>query len=281
MNPLQTAQYWAGQGFSTIPIRYYGKQPLTMKLPDGKWEKFQTHLPTDAELNQMFASNLTNIGLIINNSLVVIDFDVQEVFDYWFSLFPLKTYMVKTRRGVHVYIKTHQPAKNYHSELLDIKAERGYVLIPPSIHPSGYQYQVFDPSPILSVEKLEDVLPKEFTPEPEKVAMENVVAQYEADPWAAADNAIDIEVGAIADIRSRISILSIVGGAEKSSSDGRWYVALCPFHEDHTPSFWIDTQRGICGCWKCNIKEMDVINLYARLHNVDNRTAIYELAKVK
>lgn len=187
--------------------------------------------------------------------------------------------MVKTRRGVHVYVRTLQQAKNYHSELLDIKAERGYVLIPPSIHPSGYQYQVLDPSPILSVEKLEDVLPKEFTPEPEKITMENVVTQYETDPWAAADNAIDIEVGAISDIRSRISILSILGGAERSSRDGRWYVALCPFHEDHTPSFWIDTVRGICGCRKCNIKEMDVIDLYARMRKIDNRSAILELAR--
>lgn len=274
MKLIETALTWVNDGFAVIPIRYYSKRPMIT------WEEYQNKLPTQYELLQWFPSEMRNIGLITGNGLVVIDFDIQEVFDYWYSLFPIKTYMVKTRRGVHVYIKTQEPAKNYHNDLLDVKAERGYVLVPPSIHPSGYQYRVLAPPPILSIEKLEDVLPKCFTPEPEKVLVERVVTQYRGDdPWVIADCAVDIDSSLISEIRSRISILDILAGAEPSSRDGRWYVALCPFHEDHTPSFWIDTQRGICGCRKCNIKEMDVLNLYARLHQIDNRSAILELAK--
>ena len=67
-----------------------------------------------------------NIGLITGNGLVVIDFDVMQVFDYWLPRFlaqyPGNTYMVKTRRGVHVYLHTEEPAVNHHTELLDVKA---------------------------------------------------------------------------------------------------------------------------------------------------------------
>ena len=274
MKLLEIAQFWLENGYATIPIRYYSKRPLI------DWLEYQNKLPTEFELLQWFPSEMRNIGLVTGNGLVVIDFDIQEVFDYWYSLFPIKTYMVKTKRGVHVYLKTQEPAKNCHTDLLDVKAERGYVLIPPSTHPSGYQYQILAPPPILSIEKLEDVLPKCFTPEPEKVLVERVVTQYQRgnDAWEIADNAVDIDLSLISEIRSRISILDILAGAEPSSRDDRWYVALCPFHEDHTPSFWIDTQRGLCGCRKCNIKEMDVINLFSRINKIDNRSAIFNLA---
>jgi hypothetical protein len=274
MTLYETALFWVEKGFSVIPINYYSKKPRIKS-----WEPYKNQLPTDFELRQWFPSEMRNVGLITGNGLVVIDFDVMDVFNFWFSLFPLNTYMVKTRRGIHVYLKTKQPAKNYHSDLLDIKAERGYVLIPPSIHPSGYQYQVYQDAPILQIEKLEDVLPPEFTPEPEKTVTCTEQTTIEIDPWALADSAVDLEMGVVKKIRDQVSLLSIIGGAEESSRDGRWYKTLCPFHEDYTPSFWIDTQRGICGCWKCNIKEMDVLDLYARLHNISNTQAIQELSK--
>lgn len=211
---FETALSWVKQGFSVLPIGYYSKKPAIKK-----WEPYQTKLPTEFELLQWFPSKMRNIGLIISNGLVVIDFDVMDVFYYWHNLFPIVTYMVKTRRGVHVYVHTEQATKNFHSNLLDIKAKRGYVLIPPSIHPSGYQYQVFNNSPIMRIDKLEDILPASFTPEPEKIE-KIVIAQYEkrgggnSDPWAIADAAIDndLEMGVVQKIKERVSLLSIIGG---------------------------------------------------------------------
>ena len=273
MTLLEAAITWVKRGYSVIPIGYYSKKPILKS-----WDPYKTRLPTDVELREWFPTQLRNIGLITGNGLTVIDFDVNEVFQFWYSLFPISTYMTKTRRGIHVYLHTEQPAKNYHSDLLDIKAERGYVLIPPSVHPSGFQYQVFMDQPILKVEKLEDVLPIEFLPEPKKLTIP-MLETVSDDPWAIADQAERFEMGVIESIRKQVSLLSILRGAEKSSSDGRWYRSYCPFHEDHNPSFWIDTQRGMCGCRKCNIKEMDVINLFARLHQISNQEAIIELQK--
>ena len=269
MTLFETALTWVSRGYSVIPIGYYSKKPMIKS-----WQPYQDRLPSDQELLEWFPSELRNIALITGKGLCVIDFDVLDVFDYWNQLFRLKTYMVKTRRGMHVYLNTKQTAKNYHSPLLDIKAERGYVLIPPSIHPSGFQYTVYKNAPILTVNQLSDVLPVEFTPEPEIAPTESF--EIENDPWVIADRADYFESDIVQKIREQVSILSILNG-ERSSPDGRWYTTFCPFHEDHNPSFWIDAVRGLCGCRKCNIKEMDVINLYARLHNTSNRQAILEL----
>lgn len=273
---LETAERWVGEYLPVLPVHFMSKKAMV------PWEEFQTRLPSHTELANWFYSSLRNIGLIVGNGLVVIDFDVQEAFDYWLPEFltqyPGGTYMVKTRRGVHVYVHTEQPAKNYHGPLLDIKAERGYVLIPPSIHPSGYEYQVLLDVPVLQVERLEDVLPEYFMPTPE-VSESVAPAQYVVcdDPWEMADSAG--EVDSVQEIRARHSILSLLPDAEPSDRSGRWYVANCPFHDDKTPSFWIDTQRGLCGCHTCGMRPMDVINLFARLNQVSNQEAIRELGK--
>lgn len=273
---LETAKHWIEAGFPVLPVHFMSKKAMV------PWEELQTRLPSHTELANWFYSSLRNIGLIVGNGLVVIDFDLQEAFDYWLPEFLAKypggTYMVKTRRGVHVYVHTEQPAKNYHGAILDIKAERGYVLIPPSVHPSGFEYQVLLNVPVLQVERLEDVLPGYFMPAPEVVESGiRIQCAVCDDPWEMADNAG--EVDSVQEIRARHSILSLLPDAKSSDRAGRWYVANCPFHDDKTPSFWIDTRRGLCGCRKCNLKPMDVINLFAKLNKVSNQEAIRELGK--
>lgn len=274
--PLETAKHWVSQGHAVIPIQFGRKVPALKT-----WEAYQTTLPTESELHQWFNGRLSNLALVIGGGLLVIDFDVQAVFDYWYVQNPIQTYMVKTRRGVHVYVKTEEQAKNYHSVLLDVKAERGYVLVPPSLHPSGYRYQVLMDAPIIKVQSLSMVLPVEFMPEPERVETVPVDTNRPGgdDPWADAENAHASNGVKISAIKSALPILSLLPAAKRSSTDGRWYVALCPFHADHTPSFWIDNKRQVCGCRKCNIKEMDVINLFARLNGITNDQALMTLAE--
>jgi DNA primase len=60
--------------------------------------------------------------------------------------------------------------------------------------------------------------------------------------------------------------------------EGRWRRALCPFHDDHKRSFWIDTERNLFGCHACDAAG-DAINLYSRVHGVTNGDAIRELAR--
>lgn len=87
----------------------------------------------------------------------------------------------------------------------------------------------------------------------------------------------------------------------KATKPDGWYLGYCPFCQGATagtdskgkrrnPSelkFWIDTRKGFCSCFrpKCRAQNpggrpMDVINFYARLHNLTNRQAIFELADI-
>ena len=52
--------------------------------------------------------------------------------------------------------------------------------------------------------------------------------------------------------------------------------SLCPFHEDHTPSFQINDRFGFChgGCAQ---KTYDIIDLWSLKYNVCKNVAIQEL----
>lgn len=61
---------------------------------------------------------------------------------------------------------------------------------------------------------------------------------------------------------------------------GRYYLGNCPFHPDKHPSFWVDAGLGLANCFRpdCSGEQpMDIINLYARHHNITNTEAIYDL----
>lgn len=273
----ETARRWIDAGFPILPIAFMSKKAMV------DWKEYQTRLPSYTELSQWFYSSIMNLGLIVGNGLAVIDFDIRAVFEHWYPTFrecyPQGTYMVETRRGIHVYVHTELPAKNYHNPMLDIKAERGYVLIPPSVHPSGFEYRVWQDKPILKVNQLTDVLGEEYMPEVECVETVIERPQYvrHTDPFDEAFGAS--EAGSVQEIRARVSILDLID-AEPSDRSGRWYVARCPFHDDKNESFWIDLQKQMCGCFKgCSAVPMDVINFYAKLNHLSNQEAIIELSK--
>jgi DNA primase len=82
-------------------------------------------------------------------------------------------------------------------------------------------------------------------------------------------------------IRGRISLSDFFTETTATSRDGRWRMAACPFHSDENPSFWIDVERGIGGCFAgCTRKPYDVIDLYARLTGITNGEAIRILARI-
>jgi DNA primase len=63
-------------------------------------------------------------------------------------------------------------------------------------------------------------------------------------------------------------------------SGNGFYKARCIFHDDHNPSLWIDPENQICNCHTCGFeKPLDVINVFAYLHNLDEAQAIRELKK--
>lgn len=286
------AQEFTALGYAVIPIHYRTKEAKV------KWAPYQECLPSKNNILRWFAHTITN-GAVLTGShghgkgLVVIDFDNMPDFLTWYkwageaneiSRSALDAYMVKTSRGVHVYLTSTKADtfQNLHYGGVDIKAESGYIMLPGSVHPSGFVYQAVDENnlqfPVF--ESLDQVLPPEIL-ERRKSAV--FLAQ---DPPSYTEpsslDILDMPAGkkmTIAQIKNRHKIEDFIPVSMRTGAN--YYVAKCPFHEDRHDSMWVDTAKQICGCYAgCTPVVLDVINLYARMNNVSNIQAIEILSKM-
>ena len=146
------AKYYRQMGLSVIPIAYGDKKPKI------SWKTYQQRLPTDDEIEEWF-SEPANIGIVtgtVSGNLVVIDFDSEDAFKGFVERVKKAskrlqyalgdTWVVKTGKGFHIYLRLPKAelvpsTKVRLAEGIDLKAEGGYVVAPPSIHPSGKRYE--------------------------------------------------------------------------------------------------------------------------------------------
>jgi hypothetical protein len=138
------AERYAEMGMSVIPVIYGDKKPAV------RWEAYQTRSPTQDELLQWFGNGQArNIGVVcgkVSGNLLVIDFDSPEAYSRFFegnAELERETPIVRTARGFHVWLRTAEPIRSFVIPDLsvDVIAEAKFVLVPPSIHPSGHPYQ--------------------------------------------------------------------------------------------------------------------------------------------
>lgn len=292
---LETARYWHRLGIAVIPIAYKLKQPKV------KWLEYTEWIPTEAELNAWFASDIVNIGVVAGwKNLTIIDFDDMDVFLNWYQWadrrggkareVARKSRIHKSARGAHVFVLCEN-ADNMKLPKIDVLAQRKYALLPPSLHPSGVNYTVYREAFPMPVHSLYDVLPKKLIDQalaqkaPKAVNASNipsgdpVVDTADYDPWKEAGKSED-DQKLVERIKQKITIPDILSGWEDSGGNGRWKMTRCPFHDDKNPSFWLDTHYQVCGCHAgCTPLPLDVIDLYARLHNMTNFDAIKDLAQ--
>jgi len=295
MSILSIAYEYYKRNMSVIPVDYQSKQP------SGKWKEFQKRAATLPEIDVWFDNDEPhNIGIVTGyRGLVVIDFDDIGAYVTWLAWagknemaahVAAATYRVRTARGVHVYIRLPQATRtrSLQEHKIDIKAGGGYVLAPPSVHPDGTSYTSPDSlAPIVFVETLSTILPAAIlvpnhskgpasTKGPTKGPTKGAPPNYR-DPWQAAAEAPAINEGVVQEIKARFRIEALLPGSLKTGE--HYYLARCPFHDDHNPSFWVDTEQQICGCYAgCTGKPLDVINLYARMYDITNHEAILALA---
>lgn len=146
-------------GFNIIPLRQRSKEPAV------QWAEFQTRKSTEEELFRWFKDGEMNLGIVcgsVSGNLAVLDFDTAESYEKFFNGRPMEeeTLVVKTSRGIHVYMKSSKLVKLFKiPELnLDVKGEGSYVVAPPSIHPSGVPYKFLgDPWSLEKIATVEDL----------------------------------------------------------------------------------------------------------------------------
>lgn len=136
------------KGWSCIPCEPRGKKALV------SWKAYQERLPDDQELSDFFIGyedrNLAIITGDVSNRLLVIDFDSLALHGVWFTrIFRKASLSVMSAQGVHVYFQLAEgevaPVNGkflVHGQTAgDIRYNGGYVVAPPSIHPSGVRYE--------------------------------------------------------------------------------------------------------------------------------------------
>ena len=146
---LEYALFYVSYDLSVIPLKPGEKVPIV------RWEKYQQEAPTIDEIRKWFEGANNNIAIVcgkVSGNLVVIDFDDTEIYEKFMkeieSDAELKdiiesTWLVKTGKGYHIYIRvdSDKPVKIGKMAKVDIKGEGGYVVAPPSLHPSGKRYE--------------------------------------------------------------------------------------------------------------------------------------------
>jgi len=181
------ARDYLAAGLSVLPI---GPD----KRPVGKWEGYQTGRATPGDVAAWRSPAVGILGGRISGNLWILDFDLEaeELYPAWRALLAEKypglaealegAPVARTSKGYHVYMRLPEARPNetlagYYEELeeLDVRGRRkvkvqklietrgegGYVVAPPSPHPSGARYQWIRPLeaiPTLSPELTEQLL---------------------------------------------------------------------------------------------------------------------------
>ena len=79
------------------------------------------------------------------------------------------------------------------------------------------------------------------------------------------------------ELRSRISIVDVVGAKVKLTRKGREYTACCPFHNEKTPSFTVNEAKGFYHCFGCGAHG-DIIKFEMEANNLPFMDAVQKLA---
>ncbi len=140
---LNFALNYLKHGFSVIPLRPRGKEPL---IP---WTEFQKRRASEAEVKSWFVRwPEANIGIVSGkiSGIAVIDLDGTEGFNSCSALGLVSTCISITGRGKHLWYKLPSVQDIVTNAVrikpgIDIRGEGGFVVAPPSIHESGRRYR--------------------------------------------------------------------------------------------------------------------------------------------
>ncbi len=82
----------------------------------------------------------------------------------------------------------------------------------------------------------------------------------------------------VEEVKSRLSIVDVIGGYVRLQRAGREYRGLCPFHLERSPSFYVNPEKQLWNCHGCHLGG-DLIKFVELIDHTDFRGALEELAK--
>jgi len=88
---------------------------------------------------------------------------------------------------------------------------------------------------------------------------------------------LDITDAVLAQLRSAADIVQVIGEHTRLKKAGRSWKGLCPFHNERTPSFTVDREKGLYHCFGCGAGG-DVIHFVRQMDRLDFPEAVESLA---
>jgi len=171
MVTVNTALAYLKHGWSIIPVHAIVHGQCTCgneecaapgKHPRVRWNEYATRRPTKDEVVSWFTDEFpgSNIGAVTGtvSGFLVVDCDGKEgVISAKSSLdLPFPTLVSLTGGGgFHCFYKVNGSpiaSKRNLYDKVDLKAEHGFVVLPPSKHVSGYKYRWFRKEPIAEID---------------------------------------------------------------------------------------------------------------------------------
>lgn len=83
----------------------------------------------------------------------------------------------------------------------------------------------------------------------------------------------------ITEIKTRLLLSEVISSYVKLKKSGSRYKGLCPFHNEKTPSFFVDDQKGLYHCFGCGASG-DMFTFIQKIENVDFSQALKKLGKL-
>ena len=168
MTLAEAAEFYAAKGLKVLALAEKDKRPDGRVCPNG----FKDATNDVAKIKLAWAQQPhLNIGIVTGkeNGIVVVDIDGDEGKTTWHKLcsehnYKSKTLSVKSGKGGHLYYKYPSTFKVKGRvkfvDGIDIRADGGYIVAAPSVHPSGRKYKVARPVDFSELEELPDWLLK-------------------------------------------------------------------------------------------------------------------------
>jgi DNA primase len=88
---------------------------------------------------------------------------------------------------------------------------------------------------------------------------------------------LDINDSVLAELRAATDIVEVIGEHTRLKKAGRSWKGLCPFHNERTPSFTVDRDKGLYHCFGCGAGG-DVIHFLRQIDRLDFPEAVEALA---
>jgi len=276
----ERACWWLNHGVGVVPLK-----PQSKELQPGYGSR-KARITDVTFARKWFLNTNANLGVVLGRDagLAIGDWDNVQDYEAWCDTTGalVDTLIEQTARGYHLFFVAEGLISAVGNGC-EFKTN-GVCMVSPSVHPSGVVYRVVNDAPIALIDGerarlLFPFLSEAFSTK-ERDGCKNPPTET---AFRKRKRGMPVSGGVIARIKAARSILDEmnVAGVKLRPGGKNALVGLCPFHNDHSPSLWVNPESGLWGCNqpRCSAAGVhDVINFRALERGISNAAAIKQLA---